>query len=315
MTQVVRESTSPSDLIRHLRAELQAGQKTLREHYEATANARAMLHGRTRLVDAALRQLWQAAALPPAYALVAVGGYGRGELYPASDVDVLILVPDDANPDSDPALEQLIGQFWDVGLEIGHSVRSIADCLREAASDITVQTTLLEARFLAGQRKLYTRFSEAYAAALQAPEFFKAKQLEQAERYARFNDTPYSLEPNCKESPGGLRDLHVITWTARAAGLGKSWSDFGRSGLLDTAEVRLLARAENFLRHTRIRMHYLARRREEKLMFDHQEGLAQAFGLERTPSKRASEVLMQRYYQNAKLVMQLNLVVLQNLVP
>lgn len=313
MTQVVRESTSPSDLIRHLRAELQAGQKTLREHYEATANARAMLHGRTRLVDAALRQLWQAAALPPAYALVAVGGYGRGELYPASDVDVLILVPDDANPDSDPALEQLIGQFWDVGLEIGHSVRSIADCLREAASDITVQTTLLEARFLAGQRKLYTRFSEAYAAALQAPEFFKAKQLEQAERYARFNDTPYSLEPNCKESPGGLRDLHVITWTARAAGLGKSWSDFGRSGLLDTAEVRLLARAENFLRHTRIRMHYLARRREEKLMFDHQEGLAQAFGLERTPSKRASEVLMQRYYQNAKLVMQLNLVVLQNL--
>ncbi|MBY0341562.1 MAG: [protein-PII] uridylyltransferase [Rhodocyclaceae bacterium] len=313
MTQVVRESTSPSDLIRHLRAELQAGQKTLREHYEATANARAMLHGRTRLVDAALRQLWQAAALPPAYALVAVGGYGRGELYPASDVDVLILVPDDANPDSDPALEQLIGQFWDVGLEIGHSVRSIADCLREAASDITVQTTLLEARFLAGQRKLYTRFSEAYAAALQAPEFFKAKQLEQAERYARFNDTPYSLEPNCKESPGGLRDLHVITWTARAAGLGKSWSDFGRSGLLDAAEVRLLARAENFLRHTRIRMHYLARRREEKLMFDHQEGLAQAFGLERTPSKRASEVLMQRYYQNAKLVMQLNLVVLQNL--
>lgn len=313
MTQVVRESTSPSDLVRHLRAELQAGQKTLREHYEATANARAMLHGRAKLVDAALRQLWHAAALPPAYALVAVGGYGRGELYPASDVDVLILVPDDANPDSDPALEQLIGQFWDVGLEIGHSVRSIPDCLREAASDITVQTTLLEARFLAGQRKLYTRFSVAYAAALKAPEFFKAKQLEQAERYARFNDTPYSLEPNCKESPGGLRDLHVITWTARAAGLGKSWNEFGKSGLLDAAEVRLLARAETFLRHTRIRMHYLARRREEKLMFDHQEGLAQAFGLERTPSKRASEVLMQRYYQNAKLVMQLNLVVLQNL--
>ncbi|HWT54071.1 MAG TPA: [protein-PII] uridylyltransferase [Rhodocyclaceae bacterium] len=313
MTQVDREVSSPPDLVRHLRADLQAGQKTLREHYEATANARAMLLGRARLVDDALKALWGGAELPAGYALAAVGGYGRGELYPASDVDVLILVPDDANPDSDPALEQLVGQFWDVGLEIGHSVRTVADCLREAAGDITVQTTLLEARFLAGNRVLFNRFTAAYAAALKPTEFFKAKQLEQAERYTRFNDTPYSLEPNCKESPGGLRDLHVILWTARAAGLGRSWADFGKSGLLDAAEVRLLTRAETFLRHTRIRMHYLAKRREEKLMFDYQEGLAQAFGLERTPSKRASEVIMQRYYQNAKLVMQLNLVVLQNL--
>lgn len=313
MTQVDRETASTPDLVKQLRCDLQAGQKTLRENYEAKANARAMLFGRARLVDGVLQQLWRAADLPEGYALAAVGGYGRGELYPASDVDVLILVPDDANPDSDPALEHLIGQFWDVGLEIGHSVRTIADCLREAANDITVQTTLLEARFLAGNRKLHARFSAAYAEALRPAEFFKAKQLEQAERYARFNDTPYSLEPNCKENPGGLRDLHVILWTARAAGLGRSWAELGRSGLLDAAEVRLLTRAENFLRHTRIRMHYLAKRREEKLMFDYQEGLAQAFGLERTPSKRASEVLMQRYYQNAKLIMQLNLVVLQNL--
>ena len=313
MTQVARDTTPAPDLVKQLRCELQAGQKALRERYESTANARAMLHGRAKLVDSALQRLWQATTLPPDYALVAVGGYGRGELYPASDVDILILVPDQADPDSNTALEGLIGQFWDIGLEIGHSVRSIADCLREAAGDITVQTTLLEARFLAGNRKLYTRFSAAYAAALDAAAFFKAKQLEQAERYARFHDTPYSLEPNCKENPGGLRDLHVILWTARAAGLGRNWTELGRNGLLDAAEVRLLARAETFLRQVRIRMHYLAKRREEKLMFDYQEGLAQAFGLERTPSKRASEVIMQRYYQNAKLVMQLNLVVLQNL--
>jgi len=313
MTQIDRDTPTTPDLVKELRTELQSAQKALREAYEASGNARAMLSGRAKLVDGALQKLWQGAALPDGYALAAVGGYGRGELYPSSDVDVLILAPDEANPDTDPAVERLVGQFWDIGLEIGHSVRSIADCLQEAAQDITVQTTLLEARFLAGNRKLYNRFTSAYAEALKPAEFFKAKQLEQAERYARFNDTPYSLEPNCKESPGGLRDLHVILWTARAAGLGKNWTDFAKNGLLDPDEVRQLTKAENFLRHTRIRMHYLAKRREEKLMFDYQEGLAQAFGLERTASKRASEVVMQRYYQNAKLVIQLNLVVLQNL--
>jgi [protein-PII] uridylyltransferase len=313
MTQVDRDTPIPPDLVKQLRGDLQAGQKTLQENYVSTGNARAMLHGRAKLVDGALQALWQAAALPAGYALAAVGGYGRGELYPASDVDVLILAPDGANPEAEPAVERLVGQFWDIGLEIGHSVRTVEDCLGEAANDITVQTTLLESRFLAGNRKLFNRLVTAYTEALKASEFFKAKQLEQAERYARFNDTPYSLEPNCKESPGGLRDLHVILWTARAAGLGKNWADFGKSGLLAAEEVKLLARAEGFLRHTRIRMHYLARRREEKLMFDYQEGLAEAFGLERTPSKRASEVVMQRYYQNAKLVIQLNLVVLQNL--
>ncbi|MBX9849672.1 MAG: nucleotidyltransferase domain-containing protein, partial [Rhodocyclaceae bacterium] len=313
MTELDRETAAPFDLVRTLRTRLQSGQKTLQAAYEANGNARAMLHGRTHLVDEALRSLWQAQQLPAGYALVAVGGYGRGELYPSSDVDILILVPSGSDACVEPGVEKLIGQLWDIGLEIGHSVRTLEECLQEAAGDITIQTTLLEARYLAGNRALFKRFTEAYTAAMEPVAFLKAKQLEQAERYARFNETPYSLEPNCKESPGGLRDLHVILWTARAAGLGKTWRELGNSGLLDTDEVRQLTRAEGLIRHIRIRMHYLARRREEKLMFDYQEGLAQAFGITRTASKRASEVLMQRYYQNAKLVMQLNLVVLQNL--
>ena len=313
MTQVNRDTAAPHDLVRELRTGLQSGQQALRSSYETDGNARAMLRGRAQLVDEALRSLWQALSLPSGYALAAVGGYGRGELYPASDVDILILVPSDTDPCTEPKVEQLVGQLWDIGLEIGHSVRTVEECLQEAANDITVQTTLLEARYLGGNRKLFRRFADAYASVLDPATFLRAKQLEQAERYARHNDTPYSLEPNCKESPGGLRDLHVILWAARAAGMGKSWSEFGKNGLLEVEEVRQLTRAENFIRHTRIRMHYLAKRREEKLMFDHQEGLAQAFGITRTPSKRASEVLMQRYYQNAKLVMQLNLVVLQNL--
>ena len=148
MTQVERDTPPPPDLVKQLRSDLQAGQKALREKYEASANARAMLHGRAKLVDGALQALWQAAGLPAGYALAAVGGYGRGELYPASDVDVLILAPDGANPEAEPTVERLVGQFWDIGLEIGHSVRTIDDCLSEAANDITVQTTLLEAAFL-----------------------------------------------------------------------------------------------------------------------------------------------------------------------
>ncbi|MCX7170230.1 MAG: [protein-PII] uridylyltransferase, partial [Proteobacteria bacterium] len=141
----------------------------------------------------------------------------------------------------------------------------------------------------------------------------KAKQLEQEERYARHNDTAYSLEPNCKESPGGLRDLQSILWIARAAAQGGTWREMARNGLMPHAEALQLERVENFLRHVRIRLHYLARRREEKLIFDYQEALAQAFGIERSETKRASELLMQRYYLNAKHITQLNTILLQNL--
>ncbi|MDP2132334.1 MAG: [protein-PII] uridylyltransferase, partial [Sulfuritalea sp.] len=141
--------------------------------------------------------------------------------------------------------------------------------------------------------------------------FFKAKQLEQAERYARFNDTPYSLEPNCKESPGGLRDLQVIQWVARAAGIGDDWKSLARAGLITASEVRQFERADRLLCDLRIELHLLAGRREDRLLFDHQEKLAAAMGIAATAARRASEALMQHYYRNAKLVTQLNSLVMQ----
>jgi [protein-PII] uridylyltransferase len=300
-------------LIAETRAALQAGQALLRTDYESTNSAIALLKGRARLVDRTLRDLWQHLAVPGEIALVAVGGYGRGELYPASDVDLLLLVPDGCGADHHPRLEPLIGLFWDVGLDIGHSVRNVAECLSEAERDITVQTTLLEARLLCGNRGLFDDFHRHFHRHLDPMAFFKAKQLEQAERYARFNDTPYNLEPNCKESPGGLRDLQVIQWIALAAHLGSSWRDLAKTVLVTADEARQLARAENLLRHVRIRLHHLAGRREDKLLFDHQEALARSLGIPATAGKRAAEVLMQRYYRNAKLVIQLNTLVLQNL--
>jgi [protein-PII] uridylyltransferase len=297
------------------RQRLTEGQQALAAAWRENKDGVALLRGRASLVDGALREVWTALEMPATCALVAVGGYGRGALYPGSDVDLLILVPDELGTACEsgaaPQLERLVGLLWDIGLDIGHSVRSVDQCLDEAERDITVKTSLLEARFLAGARALFDDFEQSYNAAMEPAAFFRAKQLEQAERYARFNDTPYSLEPNCKESPGGRRDLQVIRWVARAAGIGEDWKSLARAGLITTAEVRQMEGADRFLRDLRIELHLLTSRREDKLLFDHQEKLAAAMGIAPTEAKRASEVLMQRYYQNAKLVTQLNALVMQ----
>jgi [protein-PII] uridylyltransferase len=297
------------------RQRLVAGQQQLAAAWREQRDSEAMLGGRAALVDTVLQDVWHALALPPECALAAVGGYGRGQLYPASDVDLLILIPDDGHAAQDSTvaaqLEQLIGLLWDIGLDIGHSVRSTGQCLDEAERDITVKTALLEARFLAGSRALYDEFEQSCNAALEPAAFLTAKHLEQAERYAKFHDTPYSLEPNCKESPGGGRDLQAIQWVARAAGIGDDWKALARAGLISAPEVRQFERADRFLAELRIELHLLNGRREDRLLFDHQEKLAVAMGMGPTETKRASEVLMQRYYQNAKLVTQLNALVMQ----
>jgi [protein-PII] uridylyltransferase len=298
-------------LIAEARGALREGQTRLRAAYEAKGSAAALLRGRARLVDEVLRKIWRRMTMPTQVALIAVGGYGRGELYPASDVDLLLLVP--AGFSGHGRLESLIALLWDIGLDIGHSVRGIDDCLEQSARDITVRTSLLEARLLCGNRRLFGEFVRRVLGDIDPVPFLQAKQLEQAERYGRHNDTPYSLEPNCKESPGGLRDLQVILWIARAGRLGTQWQDLARTGLVAAEEARQLARAELFLRHLRIRLHHLAGRREDRLSFELQEALAASFGIAPTAGKRRSELLMQRYYRNAKLVTQLNTLVLQNL--
>ncbi|MDP3455601.1 [protein-PII] uridylyltransferase [Methyloversatilis sp.] len=296
-----------------LRAELSAAQQRLRETFERDGNSQRLLRDRARAVDAALRQLWAAAGMPRTAALVAVGGYGRGELYPASDVDLLFLTPPQLSPDTESRLEMLVGLLWDIGLDIGHSVRSVGQCVDEASRDITVETTLLEARLLAGSRRMFRELSHALATQRDPGSFFKAKRLEQDERHQRYQETPYSLEPNCKESPGGLRDLQVIQWIARASQFGSTWAELAARGLITPTESRQLHRIERFMRDTRVRLHLIARRREDRLIFDHQEALAAAFGMQATPTRRASEVFMQRYYRSAKMITQLNTILLQNI--
>ncbi len=300
----------PSDA---LREQVAAGRAALRQAYLQKPEPRALLARHAQLIDRTVKEVWAQIEPVASAALVATGGYGRGELYPWSDIDLLVLLPSELSAEERERVERLIGTFWDIGLEIGHSVRTVQVCLETAAADITIQTTLLEARFLTGSRRLFRGLQAGIEEQLDPVAFFKAKKLEQEQRHAKHQDSPYSLEPNLKEAPGGLRDLQTIQWIARASGVGRSWNDLVAHGLLERHEARQLARTEAAFQDMRIRLHYLAGRREDRIVFDQQTALAAQLGFKETPSRRASESMMQRYYQTAKAVTQLNTILLQNL--
>jgi [protein-PII] uridylyltransferase len=306
-------AASSGDAAQRWRTELKAGRAALRAAFQAEPDTNRLLRDHARLVDNVVTRAWYELNAPPAAALVAVGGYGRGQLFPYSDVDVLVLLRDALDGEGTQFVERFLGVLWDIGLEIGHSVRTIAECEVEMAADITVKTSLLEHRWIAGSRSLYRAFSRGFAATLDAPFFHEAKTLEQQQRHSKYHDAAYNLEPNVKESPGGLRDLQTVLWIARAAGLGRTWRELARNGLMTSQEARTVSRQEGFIGGLRVRLHYLAGRREDRLVFDQQNALAHELGLVDTPTKVASEQLMQRYYRAAKLVRQVNVILLQNL--
>ena len=286
----------------------------------STRSARRLLRQLSLLADQLLQCLWQRAGLPGTLALVAVGGYGRAQLFPYSDVDVLVLLPEEADEPLRERIAAFIGHCWDAGLEIGSSVRTVPECLAESAKDVTVQTALLEARLVAGDGALFQRMRADFNAQLDPQAFLVAKTLEMNQRHTKYENTPYALEPNCKESPGGLRDLHIVLWVAQAAGLGKSWRELAANGLATPFELRQIERNEALLFLIRARLHALAGRHEDRLVFDLQTAVAESFGYQSsfTPDgkrlqMRASEALMRRYYWAAKAVTQLSQILLQGI--
>jgi len=287
------------------------------EEFKKDLNVSKLTKDVCQLTDQQLLLAWQESGLDRYAALVAVGGFGRGELFPYSDVDILVLLSEKLSAEDlsivNPKVEAFITRCWDLGIEIGSSVRNIDECLQEAAADITVRTSLLESRWVGGDKKLYRRFLVQFDAAMDAKAFYQAKLLELRQRHHKHNDTPYSLEPNCKESPGGLRDLQVILWMTKAAKLGNSFSDLHKKGLLTKRESLEINRNLKFLQTLRTQLHLVAKRRQDVLVFDLQTQLAEAFGLDSENGTRASEKIMKRYYWAAKAVTQLNEILLQNI--
>ena len=302
----------PFDNVAALRESLRNDRLSLEQAFLEHGKAASLQAAHSRLIDRYLRRVWKQLAMPDRIALAAVGGYGRRKLYPKSDIDLLILL--DAEPDN--ALQQQLHQFirvlWDIGLEVGHSTRTVEQCMNES-SDITVQTNLLEARLLCGNKKLFNELCNSVQQHLDLRAFYIAKLQEQQRRHIRHAEADYNLEPNLKESPGGLRDLQTITWIARAAGLGTHWSQLAQIGLITSTEARQLARHSALLATLRTRLHYLAKRHEDRLLFDFQTPLAEQMGIGDSANRRASEHLMQRYYRAKLAVLQCNAILLQNL--
>ncbi|MDO5667312.1 MAG: [protein-PII] uridylyltransferase [Alcaligenaceae bacterium] len=255
-----------------------------------------------KIVDRILKEVEQHYPLPPQASLCAVGGYGRGELYPCSDIDLLILLKAPPTPAEQELLEVFIAALWDLGLEVGHSVRTVDECLEEASKDITIETGLLESRLILGDRSNFLELENRFKLQLNPASFYRAKALEYKQRHARYAYTPYALEPNCKESPGGIRDIQLINWIARAAGIKPSWHRLVSAGFMTENEALQMKVAETNYQRLRIELHLLSRKNDDRLLFDAQIALARELGIQPEESKRASELLMQMYYQDARTV-------------
>ncbi len=308
------ESKPPQSAARlaQWRDELMRGRDALRDSFFAQPDTPKLLREHARLVDRVVRSVWRESDMPVELALLAVGGYGRGQLFPHSDVDLLILLPEGMIAPA-ATIQRFFAALWDIGIELGHAVRTIAECESEMTRDVTIRTSLLENRVLEGSRRLARAFRIMFAEKMDIRAFYAAKALEQQQRHHKFNDAIYNLEPNVKESPGGLRDLQTVIWISRAAGLGKTWAELAKHGLMTIAEARAVSRQERFIGAMRVRLHYLSDRREDRLVFDQQSALARQLKFTDRAGRRASEQLMQRYYRAAKLVRQVNIILLQNL--
>lgn len=255
-----------------------------------------------KIVDRILKEMATYKPLPDHASLCAVGGYGRGELYPCSDIDLLILLKQSPTVAEQELLEVFIAALWDLGLEVGHSVRTIDECLDEARKDITTETGLLESRLIVGNKNNFQELQKRFKQQLSPSSFYRAKALEYRQRHKRYANTPYALEPNCKESPGGIRDIQLINWIARAAGISPSWHRLVNAGFMTENEALQMKSAESNYQRLRIELHLLNKKNDDRLLFDAQIALAKELGIQAEQSKRSSELLMQMYYQDARTV-------------
>ena len=282
------------------RTALQHARELIRERWLEGRSATELVPLRAAFTDELLRRAWRLFFSDDTcdLTLVAVGGYGRGELHPASDIDILILARDNPEPHGE-TISAFLTFLWDIGLEPGSSVRTIEECVREAEKDITVVTSLQEARHLAGPEDLFAEQQRRCGPDYIWPsrEFFRAKFEEQQQRYKRYNDTAYNLEPNVKEGPGGLRDIHIVAWVLKRHYGVDTLAELVTRGFLNEDEYQTLVEGQALLWQARFGLHIFAGRREDRLLFDYQRALAKHFGYRDTPRRLAVEQYMKQYYR------------------
>ena len=304
----VADSDTPLSVFR---AQLKSASEAIKTRFEHGIAVEILVAERAAMMDQLLVRAWCRLFNnnESDIALIAVGGYGRGELHPASDIDLLILTNTDKDTQRHAEnIEQFLLFLWDMGLEVGHSVRTLDDCTEQAEADITIATNLMEARQLTGPETLFNKMKEAVSPEHVWPglDFFRAKREEQVARHKRFNDTAYNLEPNIKENPGGLRDLQVIGWVAKRHFGAETLHELVGHDFLTENEYKELIEAQNFLWKVRFALHILTNRREDRLLFDHQRAIATQFGYQDQEHKLAVEQFMKDYYRTVMELSRLN---------
>ena len=295
---------------------IDAATEALGNAFTAGVLADDLVHGRAAVIDRLLRACWHDVGLDidRNLALIAVGGYGRGELLPGSDIDLLLLAAAAPDAGRGEQISEFIRRLWDMGLHVGHSMRTLTECEAEAAHDITIVTTLMEARLLAGSEGIYAELQTRTGPDRIWPsrQFFAAKLEEQAKRHHKFGDTAYSLEPNVKDGPGGLRDIQMIGWVTKRHLHARRMSELVHHGFLTHDEYGELKEGQSYLWRVRFALHTLTGRSEERLLFDQQRALANLFGYHDESANLAVEQFMQTYYRAVMRLERLNEMLLQH---
>ncbi len=273
---------------------------------------------RVETVDRVLKDVWElfmaSHEINNPCCLVAVGGYGREELNPHSDIDIMTVLGTGCNDNVNRSIEQMVRFFWDIGFEVGHSVRTLSDCISQSAADITVMTNLLESRYCAGHQSLYRELETSLQQSKIWParKFFKAKLQEQRNRHRKFADTAYNLEPNIKEGPGGLRDIHTVSWVTKRHFGSRNLRELVDRGFLHNDEYQTLIEGRNYLWRLRNELHFELGRRDDRLLFSHQLKLAKNFGFTDDNANKAVEKLMKTYFSTVKELRHINQILLQH---
>jgi [protein-PII] uridylyltransferase len=291
------------------------GNHILAGRFASGTDTAQLLAARSWLVDQVLTSCWTRflGGDADSLALVAVGGYGRGELMPGSDVDLMLLLPDVDDPRLNRQIEALLTFLWDIGLEVGHSVRTIADCVEQSLADITVATNLMEGRLLAGSYELFTAMQASTGPdkIWHSREFFEIKIKEQRARHSKYHDSGYKLEPNIKEGPGGLRDIQMITWVTNRHFGTASLEQLVDQNFLSGDEYQALIEGRDLLWKIRFALHILTGRGEDRLLFDYQRTLAEQFGFSNNEQRLGVEAFMELYYRTIMELSRLNEMLLQ----
>ena len=309
------EEQTAGELLAPFKQCLAEASQQIAERFTRGTDVALLLQARSWLIDQVLGHCWSCCMGNDAgsLALVAVGGYGRSELMPGSDIDLMLLMPEEDDPRINSQAETLLTFLWDVGLDVGHSVRTVADCVEQSKADITVVTNLMESRLLAGSRRLYEAMQAATAPdqIWHSREFFETKVEEQHQRHHKYHDSGYNLEPNIKEGPGGLRDIQMITWVTKRHFGTASLEQLVERAFLSEDEYQTLVAGRNLLWNIRFALHSLTGRSEDRLLFDYQRTLAEQFGYRTDDRRLGVEAFMREYYRTIMELSRLNEMLLQ----